>query len=72
MFRCDLGEEYSSNKFYELLTLDGTIHRTLFKILLSKMALLKENIGHVVETNCFSCCLLLFLVCFGVKLFLLL
>jgi hypothetical protein len=28
-FRCDLGGEYTSNKFCELLTLDGTIHQTL-------------------------------------------
>ena len=28
-FRCDLGGEYTSNKFYELFVLDGTIHQTL-------------------------------------------
>jgi hypothetical protein len=28
-FRCDLGGEYTSNKFYELLALDGTIYQTL-------------------------------------------
>jgi hypothetical protein len=27
-FRCDLGAEYSSNKFCQLLALDGTIHQT--------------------------------------------
>ena len=26
--RCDFGGEYTSNKFYELLALDGTIHQT--------------------------------------------
>ena len=28
-FRCDLGGEYTCNKFCELLALDGTIHQTL-------------------------------------------
>jgi hypothetical protein len=27
-FRCDLGEEYTSNKFCQLLALDGTIYQT--------------------------------------------
>ena len=27
-FRCDLGGEYTSNKFCQLLALDGTIHQT--------------------------------------------
>ena len=27
-FRCDMGGEYTSNKFCELLALDGTIHQT--------------------------------------------
>jgi hypothetical protein len=27
-FRCDLGREYTSNKFYQLFALDGTIHQT--------------------------------------------
>jgi len=27
VFRCDLGGEYTSNKFYKLLALDGTIHQ---------------------------------------------
>ena len=27
--RCDMGREYTSNKFLELLALDGTIQRTL-------------------------------------------
>jgi hypothetical protein len=29
-FRCDLGEEYTSNKFCQLLALDGTIHQTSY------------------------------------------
>jgi len=29
-FRCDLGGEYTSNNFHELLALDGTIHQTLY------------------------------------------
>jgi hypothetical protein len=28
-FRCDLSGEYTSNKFCELLALDGVIHQTL-------------------------------------------
>jgi hypothetical protein len=28
-FRCHLGGEYTSNKFCQFLTLDGTIHQTL-------------------------------------------
>ena len=36
-FRCDLGGEYTSNKFCELLALDGTIHKLLVQILLSKI-----------------------------------
>lgn len=27
-FRCDLGGEYTFNKFYEFLVLNGTIHQT--------------------------------------------
>ena len=27
-FRCDLGEEYTSNNFFQLLALDGTIYQT--------------------------------------------
>jgi hypothetical protein len=27
-FKCDLGGEYTSNKFYELFALEGTIHQT--------------------------------------------
>ena len=27
-FKCDLGGEYTFNKFYQLLALDGTIHQT--------------------------------------------
>ena len=27
-FRCDLGGEYTSNRFSELLALDGTLHQT--------------------------------------------
>jgi len=72
-FRCDLGGEYTSNKFFQLLALDGTIYQTLHvQILLSKMVLLKENIGTLSKLLVLSCCLLLFLVSFGEKLFLLL
>jgi hypothetical protein len=81
-FRCDLGGEYTSNKFYELFVLDGTIHQTLCidnpeqngfaERKQSKMALLKENIGILLKLFILSCCLLFFQVCFGEKLFLLL
>lgn len=29
-FSCDLDDEYTSNKFYELLAFDGTIHQTSY------------------------------------------
>jgi len=69
-FSYDLGGEYTSNKVYELLTLDGTIHQIRIQIILSKMALLKENIGTLLKLLVLSCSLLLFLVCFEEKLFL--
>ena len=71
-FRCDLGGEYTSNKFCQLLALDGTIHQTSCTDSLEQMVLLKENIGTLSKLPVLSCCLLLFLVNFGEKLFLLL
>ena len=38
-FRCDLGGEYTSNEFSELLALDGTIHHSSCTVLQSKMEL---------------------------------
>jgi hypothetical protein len=71
-FKCDLGWEYTSNKFCQLLALDGTIHQTSCTDTLEQMVLLKENIGTLSKLPVLSCCLLLFLVSFGEKLFLLL
>jgi hypothetical protein len=71
-FRCDLGGEYTSNKTCQLLALDGTIYQTSCTDTLKKMVLLKENIGTLLKLFVLSYCLLLFLVSFGEKLFLLL
>ena len=71
-FRCDLGGEYTSNKTCQLLALDGTIYQTSCTDTLKKMVLLKENIGTLLKLLVLSYCLLLFLVSFGEKLFLLL
>ena len=71
-FRCDLGGEYTSNKFLEFLALDGTMQQTSCTNTLSKMVLLEENIDILLKLLDLSYCQLLFLVNFGEKLFLLL
>jgi len=50
-FRCDLGGEYTSNKFYQLLTLDGTIHQTSFMNILEQNSVAKRKYRHIVETT---------------------
>jgi hypothetical protein len=71
-FRCDLGDEYTSNKFYELLTLDGIIHQTLYTDTPEQNGVVEKNIGTLSKLIVLSCYLLLFLVNFGEKLSLLL
>ena len=67
-FRCDLGGEYTSNKFYQLLALDGTIHQTSCTDTLEQNGVAERKHKHIVETAHS----LLFLVIFRKKLFLLL
>src|SRR3954468_20308681 len=61
-FKCDMGREYTSNKFYELLSLDGTIHQTSCIDTLNKMVSLRENINKLLRLLTLSCYLLQFLV----------
>jgi len=49
-FTCDLGGEYTSNKFYELLVLDGTIHQTSCIDTLEQNIVTKKKYRHIVET----------------------
>jgi hypothetical protein len=51
-FRCDLGGEYISNKFYQLLTLDGTIHQTSCTDILEQNGVAERKHGHIIETVC--------------------
>jgi hypothetical protein len=71
-FRCDLGEEYISNKFYELLTLDEIIYQTSCTDTPEQNGVVEKNIGILSKLLVLSCYLLLFLVSFGEKLPLLL
>jgi hypothetical protein len=56
-FRCDLGGEYTSNKFCQLLALDGTIHQTLCTDTPEQNDVAKRKHRHIIET---ACSLLLF------------
>jgi len=67
-----LGGEYTSNKFYQLLTLDRTIHQTSCTDTPEQNEVVEENIGTLSKLLVLSCYLLLFLIYFGEKLFLLL
>jgi len=68
-FRCDLGGEYTSNKNFQLLALDGTIHQTSYIDTPEQNGVAERKHRHIVET---TRCLLLFLLSFGEKLSLLL
>ena len=49
-FRYDLGGEYTSNKFFELLALDGTIHQTSCTNILEQNDVAERKHRHIVET----------------------
>ena len=49
-FRCDLGGEYTSNKFFQLLALDGTIHQTSCKDTPEQNGVAERKYRHIVET----------------------
>jgi len=49
-FRCDLGGEYTSNKFCQLLALDGTIHQTSCTDTPKQNGVAEKKHRHIVET----------------------
>jgi len=49
-FRCDLGGEYTSNKFCQLLALDGTIHQISCTYTLEQNDVAERKHRHIVET----------------------
>jgi hypothetical protein len=49
-FRCDLGGEYTSNKFCQMLALDGTIHQTSCTDTPEQNGVAERKYRHIVET----------------------
>jgi len=49
-FRCDLGGEYTSNKFCQLLALDGTINQTSYTYTPEQNGVVERKHRHIVET----------------------
>lgn len=49
-FRCDLDGEYTSNKFFQLLTLDVTIHQTSFTDTHEQNGVVERKHRHIIET----------------------
>jgi len=52
-FKCDLGGEYTSNKFWQLLTLDGTIHQTSCTDTPKQNGVAERKYRHIIEIACF-------------------
>ena len=50
-FRCDLGREYTSNKFCQLLVLDGTIYQTSCTDTSEQNGVAKRKHRHIIETT---------------------
>lgn len=50
-FRCDLGGEYTSNKFFELLVSNGIVHQTSFTDTPEQNRLAERNRHHIIETT---------------------
>ena len=48
-FRCDLGGEYTSNKFIELLASDGTMQQILCTNTIEQNDVAKRKYRHIVE-----------------------
>jgi len=51
-FMCNLNWEYTSNKFYELDVLDGTIHQTSYTYTSKQNGVTKRKHRHIVKTAC--------------------
>jgi len=49
-FRCDLGGDYTSNKFCQLLGLDEIIYQTLCTDILEQNGVAERKHRHIVET----------------------
>jgi len=49
-FRCDLGGEYTSNKFCQMFALDGTIHQTSCTDTPEQNGVAERKYRHIVET----------------------
>jgi len=49
-FRCDLDGEYTSNKFYQLLALDGTIHQASYTDTPEHNGVAERKHRHIIET----------------------
>ena len=50
-FRCDLGREYTSNKFLEFLALDGTMQQTSCTDTPKQNGVVERKHRHIVETT---------------------
>jgi hypothetical protein len=46
-----LGGEYTTNKFHELVVLDGTIHQTSYTDTLEQNGVAERKHRHIIETT---------------------